>query len=364
VAEISTALSRVSAFFVVSTTSSFTLRGRVLDLADLGRELGVRYVLEGSLQQAGDRLRIFTNLVEAESGRTIWQDRFDGTIGEIFDLQDTVAERVAATLEPRLVWAETARARTKPTESLTAHDLCLQAAPLVERQNSLADLETGLALLEKARALDPDYVYAKGLYCAGHTGAFATRWWTHAKASASLPVAHEIVDSETDDAYSLAYGGHQIAYLGKDRDKGLAALKRATRINPNSATACLLLGWVHVYRSEIDEALEHLTRMRRISPLHPQIGIASCGMGNALFQAGRLEEAAAWYERAVAEYPEFASSQLGLMGCYWAMSRLRKAMSVPYRGPAEPPRSKGAFVTAAVLACLTGDVGPVAGASA
>lgn len=128
VAEIISALGRVSSFFVISATSSFTYKGRSVDLAQVGRELGVRYVLEGSIQQAGLRLRIFAQLVEAETGQMIWQERFDGTTEDIFDLQDKVAEHTAAALEPKLLWAEAARLRTKPTESLAAYDLFLRGA--------------------------------------------------------------------------------------------------------------------------------------------------------------------------------------------------------------------------------------------
>jgi TolB-like protein len=125
VTEIIAALSRVSGFFVISSTSSFTYKGRAVDLAQVGRELGVRYVVEGSIQQAGDRLRIFTQLVEAVSGHTIWQNRFDGQVSEIFDLQDQIAEEVAGALEPKLIWAEAARTRTKPTDSLSAYESVL-----------------------------------------------------------------------------------------------------------------------------------------------------------------------------------------------------------------------------------------------
>lgn len=162
VTEINSALSRVSGIFVISSTSSFTYKGRTIDLAEVGRELGVRYVLEGSIQAAGDRLRIFTQLVEAETGRTIWQDRFDGRVDDIFDLQDNVAASVAGALEPKMIWTEAARTRLKPTDSLTAYDLCLRAAPLVSRQDSLANLEEGLALLWQALQLDPSAVPIPG----------------------------------------------------------------------------------------------------------------------------------------------------------------------------------------------------------
>jgi hypothetical protein len=131
----------------------------------------VRYVLEGSIQQAGDRLRIFTQLVEADTGHTIWQNRFDGQVSDIFDLQDQIAEEVAGALEPKLIWAEAARTRAKPTESLTAYELCLRAAPLVSRMDTPDNLDEGLRLLREALKRDPGYVQAKALYCYAHTGA-------------------------------------------------------------------------------------------------------------------------------------------------------------------------------------------------
>lgn len=319
--EIITALSRVSSFFVISSTSSFTYKGRVVDLAEVGRELGVRYVLEGSIQQAGDQMRIFTQLVEAESGHTIWRDRFDGLASEIFDLQDRVAERVAAALEPKLIWAESARAQAKPTDSLAAYDLCLRASPLVFRQNTEDSVIEGLKLLKQALALDPNYLQAKALICYAHTGAVSTRWWTFEQAAAAIPLAREVLDANPDDPLALAYAGHYIAYVGREPRLGLTALQRAKALNPNSGTVAMLLGWVHNYLSENEAAIEELRRARRISPLHPQIGVTTAGIGNALFQMGDFDGAVAAYEQALTEYPEFATIHLGLMGAYWAVGR-------------------------------------------
>ncbi len=319
--EIITALSRVSSFFVVSSTSSFTYKGRAVDLSEVGRALGVRYILEGSIQQAGDQMRIFTQLIEAESGHTIWRDRFDGQASEIFDLQDWVAERVAAALEPKLIWAEAARALAKPTDSLAAYDLCLRASPLVFRQNTLDSLLEGLDLLQQALALDPDYLQAKALVCYAHTGAVATRWWTFEQARAAVPLAREVLDANPDDPLALAYVGHYIAYVGGETRRGLTALQRAKALNPNSATVAMLLGWVHNYMGDNEAAIAELRRARRISPLHPQIGVITAGIGNALFQLKDFEGALAQYEQALSEYPEFATIHLGLMGIYWAQGR-------------------------------------------
>lgn len=319
--EIISALSRISAFFVISSTSSFTYKGRAVDLEEVGRELGVRYILEGSIQQAGSQMRISTQLVEAETGHTIWRDRFEGNANDIFELQDHVVENVAGALEPTLIWAEAARARAKPTESLEAYDLCLRASPLVYRQNSLAMLEEGLALLKQALELDNSYIVAKALTCMAHTGALAARWWTFEQAQAALPLANEVLDSNTDDPFAMAVAGHYIAYIGHQHQRGLTALQQARIMNPNSAFVAMYLGWVYNYVGENEAALEQLRRVQRISPLHPQIGIATCGIGHALMQSGDLAGAVSYFERAITEYPEFATTQLNLIGCYWGLGR-------------------------------------------
>lgn len=364
--EVISALSRVSSFFVISSTSSFTYKNRSVEVSEVGRELGVRYVLEGSIQQSGDRLRISPQLVEAETGHLIWQDRFEGLVSEIFELQDLVAEKVAGALEPKLIWAEAAHAMAKPTESLEAYDLCMQAAPMIYRLNTMADLEDGLALIKRALELDPSYAYAKALFCSAHTGAFAARWWSFEKAQAGLPVARELLDAGSDDPVTLAYAGHHLAYIGKAHHEGLAALKHAFALNPNSATVALLLGWVHVYLAENDEAIVHLERVGKISPLHPNIGIATCGIGNAMMQKGDFEAAIRYHEQAMAESPEFASIHLGLMGSYWKLGRFQGSariaewfrakvpdMSVATFIGTRPQNSK--LYSDAVIAALTGN---------
>lgn len=326
VQEISNALSCVSGIFMISSTTSFAYKGRSVDLAEVGRELGVRYILEGSIQAAQNRLRIFTQLVEAESGHTIWQDRFDGSSEDIFDLQDAVAQRVAGALEPKLQYAEAAYAKSKPTESLAAYDLCLRALPFVFKLHAPEVLEKGLDLLKRALDLDPDYIHAHALVAYAHTSAFATRWWTLEQARAAVPHARKVLDSGTDDALALTYAGHYIAYVDRRYSEGLTTLHRASMLNPNSGTTEMLLGWVHVYLNNNPEAIGHLERAKRLSPLHPLIAIINGGIGSAHFQMGHPERAVVFLEQAMTEYPEFASNQLLLIGCYWQLGRKADAM--------------------------------------
>jgi TolB-like protein/Tfp pilus assembly protein PilF len=321
VTEIISALSRVSGIFVISSTSTFTYKGRTVDLSEVGAELGVRYVLEGSIQAAGDRLRIFTQLVEAETGHTIWQERFDGTAADIFDLQDEVAARVAGALEPRLQHAEALRALSKPTDSLAAYDLCMRAAPLVQKLHAPEALTEGLDILRRALALDPDYIHAHAQVCYAHTSAFATRWWTFQQAQAALPNARRVLDSGTDDPLALAYAGHYMAYIGRGYQEGLTALRRAEVLNPNSGTVQMLLGWVYNYLDDSAPAIAHLERAKRLSPLHPHIGVINSGIGNAHAQTGDYETAVRHFEQAMTEYPEFASNQMMLIGVYWTLGR-------------------------------------------
>ncbi len=321
VTEVISALSRISGIFVISSTSTFTYKGRTVDLSEVGQELGVRYVLEGSIQAAGDRLRIFTQLVEADSGHTIWQERFDGTAADIFDLQDEVAARVAGALEPRLQHAEVLRAQAKPTESLAAYDLCLRATPLIQKLHVPEALTEGLAILRRALELDPGYINAHAQVCYAHTSAFATRWWTFQQAQAAMPHARRVLDSGTDDPLALAYVGHYMAYIGRGYQEGLTALQRAAVLNPNSGTVQMLLGWVFNYLNETAPAIEHLERAKRLSPLHPHIGVINSGIGNAYAQAGDYETAVRHFEQAMTEYPEFASNQMMLIGVYWALGR-------------------------------------------
>jgi TolB-like protein len=161
ITDIIASLSRLSALFVVAASTSFRFKGQPVDVADLGRQLGVRYAVEGSVQQAGEMLRVTVQLVEAETGRTIWSERFTGATGDVFELQDEIAARVAGAVEPKLMFAEAGLAQGKPTEDLGAYDLVLRALPHVYGVRTLEDFRKGVALLDQAIARDPGYKMAK-----------------------------------------------------------------------------------------------------------------------------------------------------------------------------------------------------------
>lgn len=249
--DITTALSRVRAFFVIARSSSFTYKGHVVDAPRVGRELGVRYLVEGSFRQAGPRLRISVQLVETAAGRLVWSQRFEGLLEDIFELQDQITLQVVAAVEPSLMLAEVERAQSKPTGNLLAYDLCLRALPLVQASSSQRCVEQAIALLEQAIAMDSGYSYAKALYCWVHAVAYASRWFNHEQARRALPYAEEVLLDHRDDPTSLAYIGHTLAYVGRQHEKGLQALDRALALNPNSFAAGPSPTWISVRSDDV-----------------------------------------------------------------------------------------------------------------
>jgi TolB-like protein/Flp pilus assembly protein TadD len=343
VADLIAALSRIPVFFVIAASSTFTLKGRVVDLAEVGRQLGVRYLLEGSIQQAGDRLRINTQLVEAGTGHMIWSNRFSGTLAEIFDLQDAVTEQVAAAIEPNVILAEARRASAKPTTDLSAYDLCLQALPLTHRLPDFASFVEARTLLERALALDPGYTQAKALICDLTSTARSERWLSLAEAARCLPLAEEVVANHRNDAMALAFVGLAIAFLGQQQERGLLVIQQAYALNPNSSHVLNALGWVHSYLGHTDQAIDHFTRAIRINPLDPMIGQQRSGLGATLLLAGRLEDGAAALEQAIAEAPNYTASLVGLAWGYWELGRIDEAQRL---GQLLKAREPGMTITA------------------
>ncbi len=343
VVDLIAALSRIPVFFVIAASSTFTLKGRSVDLAEVGRQLGVRYILEGSIQQAGDRLRVNTQLVEAETGRMIWSNRFAGTLAEIFELQDVVTEQVAAAIEPNVILAESRRASTKPTTVLSAYDLCLQALPLTHRLPDFASFVAAQTLLQRALALDPDYAQAKALICRLTITARSERWLSLAEAARCLPLAEEVVADHRSDAMALAFAGIAIAFLGQQQRRGLLVIQQAYALNPNSSHVLNELGWVHSYLGDTDQAIDHFTRAIRINPLDPMIGQVRCGLGATLLLAGRLEDGVAALEQAFAEAPNYTASIVGLAWGYWELGRIEDAQRV---GQLLKAREPGMTITA------------------
>jgi TolB-like protein/Tfp pilus assembly protein PilF len=325
VTELIGALTKIPGLFVIAATSSFAYKGREVQLPDVGRELGVRYVLEGSVQQAGAALRISVHLVEAAGGRAIWSERFSGTLDDIFDLQDRLTESVAAAIEPTLRSAEALRSREKPQKDLRAYDLCLQVEPLMRFTAKPSDFTRAFALLDEAVALDPGYAHARALRCWAYTIAAGGRFISVKDCQHVVPDAHALIESGTDDALALTYAGHTLAYLAQGAEIGLPALRKAKVLNPNSVTVLCSSGWLHAYLGEFETALADIERALRLNPLDPNHGFVRSALGPILIGLGRVDEAIAMLEPSYHEAPGYGSTVFVLLIAYWAAGRVEDA---------------------------------------
>jgi TolB-like protein len=326
VSDLISALSCIRAFFVIAASSTFTLKGKAIDLADIGRQLGVRYIVEGGIQQAGDSLRINIQLVEAETGHLIWTQRFSGPLAEIFELQDNLVAATASAIEPSVLTAEALRADSKPTTSLTAYDLCLRATPAAIRVSDAAAFHRARDLLRRALVLDPQYVHAKGLLCGLHSAALGVRAITFAEARSCLPLAEDILkDDRITNPQALADAGFALAYFGGQQQRGVGALRRALALNPNSFLVLTLSGWVHRYIGEIAIAEEHFLRALRLNPIDPNIGTALSGLAHLMHLRGDYEAAIQMVERALADEPGLFPAILGMVVTCWKMGRIAEA---------------------------------------
>ncbi len=309
VEDVITALSRMRWLFVIARNSSFTYKGRTIDVKRVGRELGVRYVLEGSVRKAANRLRITGQLIDTATGNHIWADRFDGALEDIFDLQDKIAASVAGAIEPKLRQAEIERAQTKPTENLTAYDLYLRALALVYILTKESHVEA-LALLERAIASDRQYSSAYGL--AAHCLQFCViqRWAVYDDVQAQcLRMARLAIETGRDDPQALAMGGFTIAFFGRNHEEGLAQIERALALNPNAAQAWANGGWMHCWLAEQEKSIEYFEKAIRLSPFDPLVKyLCHAGIGHAHFFTGRSDEAIAWADKALSERPNFVPS--------------------------------------------------------
>jgi TolB-like protein len=319
--DLTNGLSRVRRFFVIARSSSFTYKGRTVSAQQVGRDLGVRYVLEGSFRQAGSRVRIGVQLIETVGGRQLWSQRFEGSREDIFTLQDDITAQAVGAIEPNLVLAEVERARNKPTESLQAYDLCLRALPLVMQSASLADVEQALAWLQQAIDIDPGYAYAKSLFAFAHAAAHGNLWISRERAESALPYAEQALQSHRDDPTTLAFAAISVARLARRHEAALTALRRALALNPSSAAALRCAGWVGVYLGDASLALEHFERAMRLNPLDPEIGAVLCGQAFACIQSGRTDEAVVLARRALAEMPSFINGHIALTTALAAAGR-------------------------------------------
>jgi TolB-like protein len=212
ITDIIAGLSRLSALYVIAAATSFRFKGQPLDVTDLGRQLGVRYAVEGSVQQAGEVLRVTVQLVDAETGRTIWSERFMGSTASVFELQDEFAARVAGAVEPKLMCAEAGISQGKPTEDLGAYDLFLRALPHVYRVRTLEDFHKGVALLDEAIARNPGYAMAKAWKVRAYLIARGARMISWEENLEVAPLAQALLAEADDDPLVLVFAGQFHAF--------------------------------------------------------------------------------------------------------------------------------------------------------
>jgi adenylate cyclase len=315
VEDIITALSRNRWLFVIARNSSFTYKGRAVDVKQVGRELGVRYVLEGSVRKAGSRVRITGQLIDTSTGAHLWAERFDGGLADIFDLQDQVTASVVGAIAPRLEHAEIERAKRKPTENLDAYDYFLRGMAAIYQWTKEASGEA-LSLFYRAIELDPSFASAYGgaarCYSQRKTAGWVTdRAYETAEAERLARRAGEL---GRDDAVALASAGMALAYVVGDLDSGAAFTDRALVINPNLATAWWWSGWIKIFFGEPEVALECEARAMRLSPQDPLMYGMQTATAAAHFYAGRYAEASSWAETAVQARPNY------LISTYYALA--------------------------------------------
>ena len=270
VEEITTALSRIRWLFVIARNSSFTFKGRAVDVKEVGRQLGVRYVLEGSVRKAVNRVRVTGQLIDTGSGAHLWADRFDGSLEDVFELQDQITAKVVGAIAPKMEQAEMERAKRKPTESLDAYDYYLRglASTYLATKDTITE---ALSLFNKAIERDPDFGTAYGMAAWCHLWR-RVNGWTISRSEEEVEtqyLARRAAVVGKDDAVALCFGGLALAYVTKDCEGGIALIDRALALNPNLAAAWIASGWVRSFLGETDMAIEHIQRAMRLSPLDP-----------------------------------------------------------------------------------------------
>jgi adenylate cyclase len=302
---ITAALSCIRSFFVIARSSAFTYKGRATNARDIGKELGVAYLLEGSVQKARNRLRIIVQLIETEGGAHVWSSRFDGAIDDFFDLEDRITEQVAGALQPSIRIAEIERSRRKRPQDLGSYDFTMRAMPHVwalEKEESAKALE----LLEKALAIDPEYPLALSLAGWCHAQRSVYNWADDIAGSQAFArsLAERAAEMSGDDPVILAVLGAVHTFL---RNYGTARvlLDRAVTLDPNAAWAWSRLGWLENYadQPQKEKAIENFERALRLSPIDPMNFNNYVGIGSAHEVAQEFDKAAAFYRRALEERP-------------------------------------------------------------
>jgi TolB-like protein len=311
VEDITIALAQFRHLYVIARNSSFTYKGQAVDIKQVGRELDVRYVVEGSVRRTGDRLRIAGQLIDTSTGVHLWADRFDGTLANVFDLQDQVASSIVGAITPKVEEAEIERAKRKPTESLDAYDHYLRGLAAFDRTvTNRSVVDEALRFFMTAIERDPEFAaaHARAARC------YATRksnGWMRDPAEETAEatrLARRAVELGWDDAVALTYAGYVLGYVAGDLDDSAACIDRALLLNPNLAAALGASSWVRACLGEPDKAVEHAALAMCLSPLDPRLFAWQFNTGLAHFCAGRYDDAAAWAGKSLRHQPNYPSA--------------------------------------------------------
>jgi TolB-like protein/Flp pilus assembly protein TadD len=340
--EIITALSRIRWLFVIARNSSFTYKGQAIDVKRVGRELGVRYVLGGSVRRAGSRVRITAQLIEAETGAHLWADRFDGSLEDVFDLQDKVSASAASIIGPTVRAEEIRRAIARPTDDLTAYDLYLRAVPnaLSAEKNKILD---AIGLLGQAIERDPRYAAALSLAALCHQFLCMNGWNQDEQASRdqSIDFARRSLRVGGEDGEVLATSGFVLGYFGEDIDAAVSLIDRSLELNPSYARGWIRSGWVRLWAGRPDLAVEHFQTAMRLNP-RELTSHNLLAVGVAYFFTRHFEQAKAMLLRSLQEEPNWAPTHRFLAACCAQMGQLDEAREVVGRlraiTPAVMPR--------------------------
>ena len=304
VEDIITALSRNRAFFVIARNSSFTYKGKPVDTKQVARELGVRYLLEGSVRKSGNRVRVTGQFIEAELGHHLWADRFDGDLVDIFDLQDQLVTRVVGQIAPQLEKAEIERAKRELTSNPAAYDFYLRGLASWNRW-SRADNAKALKLFYAAIDKDPEFATPYGLAASCYQFAKANGWQSEFDEAEISRLTERAVEVGNDDAVALCWAGHVRAFFFKEVDRALLLIDRSLELDVNLAVAWQRSGWVRGYAGDSDGAIESLNKAMRLDPLDTRVFLTQSAMAFAHFIAGRDQEAAEWAAMALRTKPNW-----------------------------------------------------------
>ena len=328
--DVITDLSKLSELHVIARNSSFTYKGKAVDVKQVGRELGVRYVLEGSVRKAGGRIRITAQLVDATNGTHLWADRFDGSLADVFELQDKVALSVAGVIEPELQVAETARSAHRPTDDLTAYDLYLRA--FARGASSAKHIPEAVNLLEEAIERDPRYGPALAWAAVCRLRRCLDGWSKDPKADSreAIDLARRALQVASDDPGTLGNAAISLAFFGEDINAATSLVDHTLALNPSFARGWYLSGLIRWWAGQPDLAIEHIEVSLRLSP-RARSGWAFYVIGGAHFVSRRFDDAVPKLLLAIQEDADFPPPYRYLAACYAHMERLEAAREVVAR---------------------------------